>query len=190
MTSYFEFSTDNRGPLIQNGLFNRATSFKLLGDVSKPSPVYACRWMIRRDFQEVVNMMARNKSQTEKGKISKKIEHLMLDPNVLGLVCEKDGHIIGFLIFEATNTYYQLLILNTKSEPKKVIESLLSRIMDKLGSQGYPRQKCRIIARDNQDGPIWWYKLLKDFGFDGRKVSDEWVFTYYSQKGFEKEKED
>jgi len=185
MLSYFDFYSEQGNPIIQKGLFNRATSFKLLGDISKPKPVYAARWMIRRDIDTVTEMACRGKSQPEKKRIKRDIEDSLNDPNMLGLVCEdNDGEIIGFIIFVSANTFYQVLTLNTRKDAKKVIESLFSRIFDKLGSQGTPRQKCKIIIKDNKNSPSWWYKLLKEFGFDGREVGEQWIFTYYSQKGF------
>jgi len=185
MLSYFEFYSEQGNPIVQKGLFNRATSFKLLDEVNKPKPIYASRWMIRRDIEAVTEIACRGKAQSEKKRIKRDLEDSLSDPNMLGLVCEdKDGEIIGFVIFASTNTFYQILILNTKKDAKKVIESLLSRIFEKLGSQGTPRQKCKVVVKDNKNSPSWWYKLLKDYGFDGREVGEQWMFTYYSQKGF------
>ena len=185
MLSYFDFYSEQGNPIVQKGLFNRATSFKLLGAFDKPKSTYAARWMIKRDIEIVTDMACRGKVQADKKRIKKEISNSLNDVDMLGLVCEdKDGEIIGFVIFSAANTFYQVLILNTKKDPKKVIESLFARIFEKLCSQGIPRQKCKILIKDDKNNPSWWYKLLKDYGFDGREVGSQWIFTYYSQKGF------
>ena len=185
MLSYFDFSSEQGDPIIQRGLFNRGTSFKLLDKVDKPKSSYAARWLMRKDLETVTEMACSSKSQSDKKRIKRDIEDSLSDTNILGLVCEDAGQIIGFIIFSSTNTFYQVLILNTKKDAKKVVESLFSRIFEKLGSQGVPRQKCKIVIKDDQTSPSWWYKLLKEYGFDGMEVGRQWIFTYYSQKGFE-----
>jgi ribosomal-protein-alanine N-acetyltransferase len=98
------------------------------------------RWMVRRDFPEV---LAIEQACFEFPWKEEDFIHCLQQRNCIGMVAEYEGHVIGFMIYEVPKNRIHLLNIATTPEFQRrgVAGQMIQKLVSKLANQ----RRSRIV---------------------------------------------
>jgi ribosomal-protein-alanine N-acetyltransferase len=106
---------------------------------NKETKVYV-RWMVRRDFPEV---LAIEQACFEFPWKEEDFIHCLQQRNCIGMVAEYEGHVVGFMIYEVPKNRIHLLNIATAPEFQRrgVAGQMIQKLVGKLVNQ----RRSRIV---------------------------------------------
>ena len=126
------------------------------------------RWMIRADLPSV---LAIEQDTFDFPWSSSEFKIALSQPNTVGMVVERDGQILGYMIYELHKTKIVLLNFAIRSRSRRlgVGASMIERLKTKLGWSGRKRIVLEI-AETNLDGQLF----LREQSFKCISILDGW----------------
>lgn len=126
------------------------------------------RWMIRRDMPECLAM--------PNGWDEREIIRALLKKNTIGMVCEVEGQVWGYMIYTLYKTRLELnvLVVDPLVQRRGVGTGLMTKMFGKLS----PHRRTQILMSvpDDQLGS---HLFLKQCGFKCYEVKDDlYLFSY------------
>jgi ribosomal-protein-alanine N-acetyltransferase len=133
--------------------------------LQKPS----IRWFIRRDLDAVLEI------EMFSGELLMKKEDILIllrKINVVGLVAEIDGKIVGYIIYELYKDYIHIinLVVHYDFRRKRIGETLIERIKQKIENFN-KRKYIQIEVRESNLGA---HLFLKKNCFKANEVKRNW----------------
>lgn len=116
------------------------------------------RWLIRQDLPSILKI--ENESFISPWNEEEFIE-ILRDKNCIGLVCEVDGEIAGFLFYDKNDSLYE--ILNLAVLPEKRLQGigkkLISHLMKKMETSRNTTEILATVSEWNLNGHLFFSKL-------------------------------
>ncbi len=111
----------------------------------KDEPV-AIRWMIRRDMPEVLEIETGNFKEWW---LEEDFLVELRKRNSIGMIAERDGKIVGFMVYELYKTFLQVLkfVVDEDHRRSGVGVVMVEKLLNKLSQQR--RQEIAIVVRES-----------------------------------------
>lgn len=132
-----------------------------------------CRWMIRRDMEEVLQI----ESTQDDAWCEEDILRCLRQRNIIGMVVERGEKVVGFYIYELHKAHIELLrfCVHPMFRREGVFSAMVQKITSKLSSHRRRRAICFV-----PDTLLPCHLALKKNNFIGYAItSDTYEFTYY-----------
>lgn len=127
------------------------------GNAHRQEVALQIRWLIRRDMPEVLSI---EQSSFEYAWTEEDFLCCLRQRNCIGMVAERDGHIVGFMIYELHKARLRLLNFAVAPEARRqrVGGQMVRRLIDKLSQQR--RREIMLEVRETNLAAQLFFKSL------------------------------
>lgn len=132
------------------------------------------RWLIRRDMPDVLRI--EQESYVEPWS-EEDFLNALRQRNCIGMVCESEKRILGFMIYELFKDRIDVLKMAVEHQSRRlgVGTSMVDRLSAKLHNQ---RRRCAKLVVSDSD--LHAHLFLKSCGFSARPAGDQIEFVLHS----------
>lgn len=114
------------------------------------------QWIVDRDIDEIMEIEEKSSDSIW---TKRKIQKVLKESNCIGHVAKKDSKILGYIIYEIHDSYYEILklVVDPKCRRQRVATMLVNRLIRRLNEKG--RNSILVCIREkNLAGQLFFKK--------------------------------